>query len=69
MIEGLKWDYQNVGYNNIGNDVVFDRDCVEKLLDKIVDVVAVKFDVRALFLEGFEIKSRQKVRQIQIVFF
>ena len=62
MIEDLKWDYWNVGYNNIGSDVVFDRDCVEMLLDKIVDVVAVKFDILALVLEGLEIKSLQKVR-------
>ena len=62
MIEDLKWDYWNVYYNIIGSDVVFDRDCVEKLLDKIVDVVAEKFDILALILEGLEIKSLQKVR-------
>ena len=62
MIEDLKWDYWNVDYNNIGSDVVFDRDCVEMLLDKIVDVVAEKFDILALILEGLEIKSLQKVR-------
>ena len=62
MIEDLKWDYWNVDYNNIGSDVVFDRDCVEMLLDKIVDVVAEKFDILALILEGLEIKSLQEVR-------
>ena len=62
MIEDLKWDYWNVYYNIIGSDVVFDRDCVEMLLDKIVDVVAEKFDILALILEGLEIKSLQKVR-------
>ena len=62
MIEDLKWDYWNVDYNNIGSDVVFDRDCVEMLLDKIVDVVTEKFDILALILEGLEIKSLQKVR-------
>ena len=68
MIEDLKWDYWNVDYNNIGSDVVFDRDCVEMLLDKIVDVVTEKFDILALILEGLEIKSLQEVRQIQIAF-
>ena len=68
MIEDLKWDYWNVYYNIIGSDVVFDRDCVEMLLDKIVDVVAEKFDILALILEGLEIKSLQEVRQIQIAF-
>ena len=62
MIEDLKWDHWNVDYNNIGSDVVFDGDCVEKLLDKIVDVVVEKFDILALILEGLEIKSLQKVR-------
>ena len=62
MIEDLKWDYWNVDYNNLGSDVVFDRDCVEMLLDKIVDVVAEKFDILALILEGLEIKSLQEVR-------
>ena len=68
MIEDLKWDYWNVYYNIIGSDVVFDRDCVEMLLDKIVDVVTEKFDILALILEGLEIKSLQEVRQIQIAF-
>ena len=68
MIEDLKWDYWNVDYNIIGSDVVFDRDCVEMLLDKIVDVVTEKFDILALILEGLEIKSLQEVRQIQIAF-
>ena len=68
MIEDLKWDYWNVYYNINGSDVVFDRDCVEMLLDKIVDVVTEKFDILALILEGLEIKSLQEVRQIQIAF-
>ena len=68
MIEDLKWDYWNVYYNIIGSDVVFDRDCVKMVLDKIVDVVTEKFDILALILEGLEIKSLQEVRQIQIAF-
>ena len=68
MIEDLKWDYWNVYYNIIGSDVVFDRDCVKVVLDKIVDVVTEKFDILALILEGLEIKSLQEVRQIQIAF-
>ena len=62
MIEDLEWDHWNVDYNNIDSDVVFNGDCVEELLDKIVDVVAEKFDILALILEGLEIKSLQKVR-------
>ena len=68
MIEDLKWDYWNVYYNIIGSDVVFDRDCVKMVLDKIVAVVTEKFDIPALILEGLEIKSLQEVRQIQIAF-
>ena len=62
MIEDLEWDHWNVDYNNIDSDVVFNGDCVEELFDKIVDVVAEKFDILALILEGLEIKSLQKVR-------
>ena len=68
MIEDLKWDYWNVYYNIIGSDVVFDRDCVKVVLDKIVAVVTEKFDIPALILEGLEIKSLQEVRQIRIAF-
>ena len=62
MIEDLEWDHWNVDYNNIDSDVVFNGDCVEELFDKIVDVVAEKFDILALILEGLEIKSLQKGR-------
>ena len=62
MIEDLEWDHWNVDYNNIDSDVEFNGDCVEGLFDKIVDVVAEKFDILALILEGLEIKSLQKVR-------
>ena len=55
MIEDLKWDYWNVYYNIIGSDVVFDRDCVKVVLDKIVAVVTEMFDIPALILEGLEI--------------
>ena len=62
MIEDLEWDHWNVDYNNIDSDVEFNGDCVEELFDKIVDVVAEKFDILALILEGLEIKSLQKGR-------